>query len=80
MQPTGRKEIEMTKFYGFELEDGICRTFTSVSSLRRWLERRMDECGSPEAFSEWLTNYFEEGNEISVHGEQYDFWACWELV
>ena len=52
----------------------------SVISLRRWLERRMDECGSPEAFSEWLTNYFEEGNEISVHGEQYDFWACWELV
>lgn len=70
----------MTKFYGFELEDGICRTFTSVSSLRRWLENKNYECGSPEAFSEWLTNYFEEGNEISVHGEQYDFWSCWELV
>lgn len=27
----------MTKF---ELEDGICRTFTSVFSLRRWLENK----------------------------------------
>lgn len=70
----------MTKFYGFELEDGICRTFTSVSVLRRWLKRKNHECGSPEAFSEWLTNYFKEGNEISVHGEQYDFRSCWELV
>ena len=70
----------MTKFYGFELEEGICRTFTSISSLRRWLENKNYECGSPEAFSEWLTNYFEEGNEISVHGEQYDFWSCLELV
>ncbi len=70
----------MTKFCGFELEKGICRTFTAVSVLRSWLKRKMDECGSPEAFSEWLTNYFEEGNEISVHGEQYDFGACRELV
>lgn len=70
----------MTKFYGFELEEGICRTFTSVSILRKWLENKNYECGSPEAFSEWLTNYFEEGNEISVHGEQYDFWSCLELV
>lgn len=70
----------MTKFYGFELEEGICRTFPSVSILRKWLENKNYECGSPEAFSEWLTNYFEEGNEISVHGEQYDFWSCWELV
>ena len=27
-----------------------------------------------------LYNYFESGNEISVHGEKYDYWACWELV
>lgn len=70
----------MTKFYEFELENGICRTFTSVSSLRTWLKRKMDESGNPEAFTEWLTNYFDEGNEISVHGEQYDFWSCLELV
>lgn len=70
----------MTTFYIFNLESGICRTFTSVSVLRRWLKNKNQECGSPESFSEWLQKYFDEGNEISVHGEHYDFWACWELV
>lgn len=41
----------MTKFFGFQMEDGICRTFTSVSVLRKWLESKMQECGNPEAFS-----------------------------
>lgn len=44
------------------------------------LERKNYESGSPEAFSEWLERYFDKGNEISVHGEQYDFWSCLELV
>lgn len=57
----------------------ICRTFASVSSLRCWLRSQMDESGSPEAFSEWLFRYFENG-EIAVRGEPYDAWACWELV
>ena len=70
----------MTRFYGFELGNGICRTFTSVSVLREWLKNKSYECGSSEAFSEWLTNYFENGNEISVHGEHYDFWDCFELI
>lgn len=58
----------MTRFYGFELESGICRTFTNVATLRNWLERKNYESGSPEAFSEWLERYFDKGNEISVHG------------
>lgn len=63
------------------LNVSVNRTFTSVSELRRWLENKNFECGSPEAFSEWLYNYFEvEGNTITVHGEEYDRWACWELV
>lgn len=44
------------------------------------LKEKNYESGSPEAFSEWLERYFDEGNEISVHGEQYDFWSCLELV
>ena len=70
----------MTRLYGFELESGICRTFTNVAALRNWLERKNYESGSPEAFSEWSERYFDEGNEISVHGEQYDYWSCLELV
>lgn len=50
----------MTRFYGFELESGICRTFTNVAALRDWLKRKNCDSGSPEAFSEWLERYFDE--------------------
>ena len=70
----------MTTVYGFKLEIGVCRTFTSVSVLRKWLEQKNYESGSPEAFSEWLNDYFDKGNEISVHGEHYSFWDCMELI
>ena len=58
----------------------INRTFTSVSELRTWLSRRNDEAGSPEAYDEWLRSYFDAGDTISVNGEEYDYWACWELL
>lgn len=32
------------------------------------------------AFSDWLNEFFDNGNTITVHGEEYDFWACWELI
>ena len=54
--------------------------FSSVSELRRWLEKKNYESGSGEAFSEWLTGFFENCNTISVRDEEYDFWACWELI
>ena len=55
-------------------------TFNSVSSLRDWIEQKNFESGSPEAFCEWLQNLFEDGSTVTVHGEEYDYWACWELV
>lgn len=54
--------------------------FSSVSELRSWLENKNYESESGEAFSAWLTDFFENGNTISVHDEEYDFWGCWELV
>ena len=42
-------------------------TFTSVSSLRYWLERKADECGNPEAYDEWLRDFFDGGNTIERH-------------
>lgn len=54
--------------------------FSSVAELRRWLEKKNYESGSPEAFCAWLSNFFEEGNTVSVRGEEYDYWACFELV
>ena len=70
----------MTTLYVCNIEDGICRTFTNVSTLKRWLENKRWECNSPEEFSKWLEDYFENGNEISVHGEQYTFLDCLELI
>lgn len=55
-------------------------SFNSISALRDWLKKKNFESGSAEGFSEWLTNLFDSGNTVTVHGEEYDFWACWELV
>lgn len=54
--------------------------FTSVRSLQDWLDKKRRECESPEEYDAWLQNFFEEGNTISVRGEEYDYWACWELL
>lgn len=70
----------MSIVYGFDIEPGICLSFTSVSACRRWLERKCSESESSEAFEVWLTNFFDDGNAVSVRGEPYDFWACWELL
>lgn len=70
----------MTRIYDFSLDNGICRTFTSVSVLRRWLDNRKQEFGNLEAFSKWLKRYFDKGNEISAHDEHYDFEDCLELL
>ncbi len=54
--------------------------FSTIGDLRRWLEKRMWDFEGPEEFYEWLSNYFDEGNTMTVRGEEYDYWACWELV
>lgn len=58
----------------------INMSFNRTSELRKWLERKNFNSGSPEAFDEWLQNYFDVGNSISVRGEEYDYCACRELV
>ena len=74
------KEHKLTTVHAFNLENGVCRTFTTVSALKSWLDDKRWESGSPEAFTEWLENYFDSGNEISVHGEHYDYMDCLELI
>lgn len=54
--------------------------FSSVSKLRSWLEKKNCEAESGEAYDEWLQGFFENGNTISVRGEEYTYWACWELI
>ena len=55
-------------------------TFANVSRLKDWLKETMFDSMNPEDFYEWLQNFFDEGNTVTVHGEEYDYWACWELV
>lgn len=55
-------------------------SFTSRHELERWLERKNYESGSPKAFDEWLQDFFDGDNSISVRDEEWDYMACRELV
>lgn len=55
-------------------------SFNTIGELRRWLENKNFESGSGEAFCDWLSNFFDEGNTVTVHGEECDYLACLELV
>lgn len=56
--------------------------FKNLNNLRGWLQEKNFNAGSPEAFSEWLSNFLEEGNELMVDGctDPYDYLDCMELV
>ena len=54
--------------------------FASVRALRDWLDKKRCECEGPEEYDAWLQDFFDRGNTVSVRGEEYDYWACWELL
>ena len=54
--------------------------FNTVSSLREWLKEKNRNSNSAEDYYTWLQEFFDHGNTIEVHGESWDYWACWELV
>jgi len=54
-------------------------SFSNVSTLTKWLKKKNFECDSPEAYDAWLQDFF-KNNIITVDGEEYDYWACWELI
>lgn len=58
----------------------INRRFETVGELTKWLEDRSSEAENIEEFYNWLDEYFNEGNTITVQGEEYDYWACYELT
>lgn len=55
-------------------------TFKSVSSLKDWLENKHWSFNNEEEYQEWIQKFFEEGNSITVHNEEFDYWSCWELL
>lgn len=59
---------------------GIVRTFTNEDKLIQWLEDRKMDFGSQDAFKEWLSLYYLEGNKIEANGKLYGYAECMELV
>lgn len=55
-------------------------TFSSVGQLREWLKSKNRNSDSAEDYYQWLQNFFDDGNVISVNGEEWDYWACWEII
>lgn len=56
------------------------KSFYNISALKDWLRNKMFDCGNPEAYDNWLYEFFEEGNTIIVHGEEYDYEYCSDLI
>lgn len=54
-------------------------SFPTVSALRSWLEEKNYWSESAEAYDEWLQEFFRH-NTITVDGEEWDYWDCWELI
>ena len=54
--------------------------FASVQALQDWLNKNRCGCTGPEEYDKWLQDFFDRGNIVSVCGEEYDYWACWELL
>ena len=55
-------------------------TFNSVKVLRAWLNKKRRECEGPEEYDQWLRGFFDKGNTVYVRREEYDYWACYELI
>ena len=58
---------------------GTEMAFPTVSALRSWLEEKNFWSESAEAYDEWLQEFFRY-NIITVDGEEWDYWDCWELI
>lgn len=58
---------------------GIEMSFPTVSALRSWLKEKNFWSDSAEEYDEWLQEFC-QNNTITVDGEEWDYWDCWELI
>lgn len=56
------------------------RQFNSVAALRDWLRYHNSQCYNPDEFYSWLESVCNDNNIITVHGEEWDYASCCELV
>ena len=55
-------------------------TFFNYKQLKAYLKEKQYDFNSPEEFHEWLFEFFENGNTITVMGEEIDYQYCIELI
>ena len=55
-------------------------TFYTKKQLKAYLKEKQDDFNSPEEFHKWLFEFFENGNTITVLGEEIDYQYCTELI
>lgn len=54
--------------------------FSSESEANVWFAEKKNELGGMSQFINWLDKYFQEGNEVFVADEQWDYWSCYEAA
>ncbi len=55
-------------------------TFYTKKQLKEYLKEKQYDFDSPEEFQKWLFEFFENGNTITVLGEEIDYQYCTELI
>lgn len=54
--------------------------FFNKKQLKVYLKEKQYDFDSPEEFHKWLFEFFENGNIITVLGEEIDYQYCTELI
>ena len=55
-------------------------TFYTKKQIKSCLKEKQYDFDSPEEFHKWLFEFFENGNTITVLGEEIDYQYCTELI
>lgn len=55
-------------------------TFTSRNEFIDWLRAKLTEAHSTVEFMEWLSDFFDQGNTITVCGREYTFMDCYDMI
>lgn len=55
-------------------------TFYTKKQLKSYLKEKQYDFVSPEEFHKWLFEFFENGNTVTVLGEEIDYQYCTELI
>lgn len=55
-------------------------TFYTKKQLKAYLLEKQLDFNSPEEYNKWLFEFFENGNTITILGEEIDYQYCIEMI